>query len=266
MWTTAVITAAMSLAPAQTGELKLTNARANYGILGAARPDTKILPGDLFFVNFDIENLKADEEGKVTYSMGMEIVNPQGQTEYKREPQEHSPLYNVFGGNRIKMYVHARTNVDTLPGEYTLKVTVIDLATKKTASLARKYQVLNRNFGLVDLSTSYDIEGTIPAPFSGVSGQSLFLRFWVVGFERAKGQPSLSFELRVYDEEGKPAVSKPMSLEINSNIPEEWQRLPMRFVLPLNRTGKFSVRVKAVDLVTKKTAEVTLPIIVTELK
>src|SRR5579862_9260230 len=64
MLTSVALAAALTLAPAQ-GALTLSGARVTYGELGAARPDLKFLPGDIFFVGFDIDGIKVDESGKV---------------------------------------------------------------------------------------------------------------------------------------------------------------------------------------------------------
>ncbi len=266
MFTTLALLSTLTLAPGQAGELKLTNPRGTYGVLGALRTDTKILPGDVYFVTFDIENLKMDDEGKIVYSMGMELINPKGQTEYKRDPQERAPIFNVLGGTRIPAFVHAKIGTDQEAGEYTLKVTVIDGTTKKSQSLEQKFTVLKKGFGLVELTASYDSNGALSAPFGGIAGQSLFINFWIVGFERAKGQPNIAFEMRVFDEKNQPTLKKPMSGGINSDVPADFQRVPMNVIIPLLRPGKFTVQLKATDTVTRKVAELKFPITVVELK
>src|SRR5207253_753267 len=101
MLTTMTLFAALSLAPAQTGELELTNIRPTYGLMGPARPDNKLLPGDFFFVSYDIENIKVDgKTGKVLYSMGMECVDSKGKTQYKQEPRDLESV-NSLGGSRL---------------------------------------------------------------------------------------------------------------------------------------------------------------------
>src|SRR5579859_4004773 len=130
MLATLALMSSLAVAPGQAGDLKLSNPRPTYGVLGAVRKDNRILPGDVFFMTFDIENLKMDGEGRILYSMGMEVINPKGLSEYKRDPGERPPLFNVLGGNSIPAFAHAETTADTEPGEYTLKVTVVDNATK----------------------------------------------------------------------------------------------------------------------------------------
>src|SRR5262249_53249488 len=57
------LAAALALGPAQAGGLSITNIRTTYGELGAVRTDTKYLPGDLFFVAFDVEGLTLSPDG-----------------------------------------------------------------------------------------------------------------------------------------------------------------------------------------------------------
>lgn len=269
MLATLVLMSSLAVAPGQTGELKLSNPRATFGVLGAIRKDAKIIPGDVFFMAFDIDNLKMDDEGKITYSMGMELINPKGETEYKRDPQEVPPVYNVLGGNRIPAFAHAETSPDTTPGEHTLKVTVIDRGAKpaKTATLSQKFTVAPKGFALVKLTTSYDRDGILSAPFGGMAGEKLFVNFWIVGFKRDdKKQPNITFEMKIYDENDKPTLPKAMTGDINKGVTEDWQLIPMNFILPLSRPGKFTVVLKAKDSVANKTTELKFPITVVEIK
>ena len=87
MWTAVALTTVMTLAPAQGLELK--NVRTTYGILGETRKDDKILPGDVIILAFDIEGLKAQANGKVEYSMGMEFSKLKAaKPVFKRDPTE----------------------------------------------------------------------------------------------------------------------------------------------------------------------------------
>src|SRR6266511_1350942 len=77
MWATLAVAASLSMAPAQqpAGPLKLSNDRVTNGLLGANRTETKLLPGDTFWVAFDVENPTVTKAGRVLYSMGMELTN-----------------------------------------------------------------------------------------------------------------------------------------------------------------------------------------------
>src|SRR5262249_34189696 len=144
---TLVLATAMSLAPNDAGQLKLANERVCYGYLGPTREDTKFLPGDIFFVAFDIDGLSVGDDGSVLYSMGMEVLNSKGGPEYKRDPV---PLAsnNTLGGKSMPAFMAAEIGTDTSPGKYTLKVTVNDRRANTTAELSREFEVLPAGFGL----------------------------------------------------------------------------------------------------------------------
>lgn len=262
MLTTMALVTALCLAPAQNGELRLINDRTTYGVLGPVRADNKFLPGDKVFVTFDIDNLRIAEDGKALYSMGMELTNAQGKTFYKRDPAD-TVAFNALGGSRVPAFAYTELGIDTPEGEYTLRVVVKDRGGKEV-SLNRKFQVVAKDFGLVRLQNSYDPEGRLSAPPIGVAGQSFFINFFAVGFKREgqKMQPNLALEMRVFDESGKPTLAKSATGEAKEDVPLDWNLVPMQFILPLNRSGKFTVKLKATDMVTKKTAELSFPLTV----
>jgi hypothetical protein len=256
---------ALGLAPGQAGQLELTNVRPTYGILGAPRPTNDVLPGDVFWLAFDMQNVKLTPTGKVEYSMGFEVLNSKGTPQIKEEEKDRTLLADTtLGGNRLPIFARADVGLDTPPGEYTMKVTVTDRTAKTSKVLERKFKVLPLTFGLVRLSTSYDQRGDLPAPMFGVPGQFLHVNFVAVGFERdkAKKQPNLQVELNVLDDKNKPVLAKPDTGTVNekNSVPENARGLPMVFVMALNRPGKFTVELKATDLVSKKTAKLNFPL------
>src|SRR5205085_1821503 len=103
MWATLALLTAMQLTAAQAGQLRLTNERATYGKHGATRSENKLLPGDSFVMQFDIDNVDVAADGKVLYSIGLEFIDAKGQVKYKQSPQEME-LTNVFGGTRIPAF------------------------------------------------------------------------------------------------------------------------------------------------------------------
>jgi hypothetical protein len=266
MWTTLGLAAALTLAPAQTDALDLTNIRPVYGYLGTARPNSKLLPGDVFFVTFEIDNIKVSPVGEVLYSMGMELLDGKGKTQFKKDPESLKAL-NSLGGKSLPAMAHVDIGLDTAPGKYTLKVTVTDQSTKTNSSKSfeREFEVVPMEFGLVRLNLTYDVEGRTPAPATGVPGQSVFLNLAAVGFKRNKDEPNVSVEMAIQDGAGKPVLAKPFTAEVKE-LPREYQALPMQFRVDLNRPGKFTVKLKATDNVSKKTAELTFPLTVLETK
>ncbi len=267
MWTTFAL-AALSLAPAQAGGLELTNVRPTYGMLGAPRPDLKFLPGDEFFLAFEIDGIKADDSGNVLYAMPMEVTDAKGKVHFKVEKgQDKVAAINFLGGAKMPAVARVEIGLDMPAGEYTLKVGVTDLNTKKTGEVTRKFEVLPAGFGVVRLNASYDDSGAVPAPMTAVVGQLLSVNFLVVGFERdkSKKQPSLTMEMRILDEAGKPTLAKPFVGEVpNKQVPEVpagHKALPQQFGMALNRAGKFTVEIKVTDNVTKKFATTRFPLV-----
>ena len=88
MLTTLALLSALSLPANQTDKLTVTNVRSTYGVLGAARPDDKVLPGDSYVLSFDIEGVKVADDGKVLYSVGMEVTDSDGKAQFKQDPRD----------------------------------------------------------------------------------------------------------------------------------------------------------------------------------
>jgi hypothetical protein len=265
MWATLALTAALSLG--QAGDLRISNVRSTYGHLGPVRTDAKVLPGDFYFITFDIEGLKISETGEVYYKMGMSLKNSQGKEVFRQEPIESHAL-NLLGGSTVPAFAHATIGADTPPGDYVLEVTVFDPTGKREVSLKRNFQVEAKRFGIVRLGLTDYPNGASPMPPLGVRGQSLWVNFAVVGFQRDSKtkQPSIFTEMRILDEKGQPTLPKPLTGEAGKDVPPEWQGIPMQFMLSLNRPGKFKVQLKATDQLSKTTVEQSFDVTVMEFK
>jgi hypothetical protein len=271
MWATLALATAVYLTPAQSDTLQLKNDRVTYGELGQERKDSKLLPGDIFVVAYDIEGLKVSETGKVSYSMSLDLLNKDGKSQYKQEPSDLE-AFNALGGSRVPAFAQVTIGSDTPPGDYTMKVTVKDRTSGKSESLSRKFEVLPIKFGFVRVGFSYLYPGVganPPAPPVAVPGQTYLVNFTVVGFELDKAhkdQPNIESSLRVLDEDGKPVLAKPYTGSATEIPPELKKYIPMQFVLQLNRAGKFKVELKATDKVSGKSAEQILDLTVIETK
>jgi hypothetical protein len=263
MWkAVAVLFAGLSLAPqgAEPG-LRLVNERVTYGLLGPVRPDLRFVPGDTCYISFDIQGLKLDPAGKVRYRMELEVLNAKGEREFKKQPQDREVLASL-GGDVLPAFASIDLGVEMPPGKYTLKVIVSDSLGKGTATLTRAFDVLPRDFALVRPQITFP--GDIPAPPQPTVGQDIFINVAVVGFDRAGPmmQPNVALEMRVLDEKGQPTLAQPFTGEIKAEVPKELAHLPGRFLVKLNRPGKFTVQIKATDRIRNKTAELSLPLVV----
>src|SRR5829696_7209287 len=142
MLPTLALMAALQVAPQQDSNLKLTNAALSYSALRIPRKDNKVLPGDMLFLCFNIEGLQESTEGKVAYSIGMELKDKAGKTLFKQEPQPAEAL-NSLGGGKVPAF--ARADIGNTPaGDYTMTVTIIDNNTKNkvTQSVTQKFEVM----------------------------------------------------------------------------------------------------------------------------
>ena len=243
-----------------TGGLTLSNVRSTYGELGGPRPLTPLLPGDVMFLGFDIENIAADAEGRVQYTMFMELLDSAGMSKYKTDPANKNDFVPL-GGNRIPGRAYTTVGLDQPPGDYLLKVTVTDLATKASKTVQQKFAVAAKDFGIVAVYTSVDERGQIPMPTTGMVGQPIFIQLGIVGFGRgADKKPNVEVEMVPLDEKGNPTIAKPSLLPIQGGVDDRDAAITIRYLLPLTRAGKFTVRLKATDKVTNKTSTFTLPV------
>jgi len=266
MWSTIALALTLGMTPGEAGELRLSNIRPTNGLLGSERADSRLLPGDIFFVTFDIEGLKVDKSGSMFYSMAMEVRDSKNQVVYKSEPQDlDAPV--PLGGHSLPGFAHVDLGREMAPGDYTLKVSVTDRASRGTKFFEKKFEVVRPTFGLIKLNISYDKDGQVPAPHIGVAGQSFWVNFNAVNFDRGGDDknPNIKFEMIVHDEKGKPTLDSPIGGSI-VELPREFSFAPTQFWLPLNRAGKFTVKLKATDNIGKKNAELSVPITVYDSK
>ncbi len=76
------------LLPDDVQALTMKNVRATYGSAGATRKSNKFLPGDVVFVEFDIDGITADPKtNMVRYSIKMEVWEEKKKEQVlRREP------------------------------------------------------------------------------------------------------------------------------------------------------------------------------------
>lgn len=263
MLPTLALFAAMSFTPAQGG-LSLTNERVTFGgQFGPTRPDTPYLPGDVFFMVFDIEGLKQDPIGRVEYTIGMVVTDDKGKVVFEDKPTEQAVIVPL-GANKWPARAFFGIGLD-LRGKFSCKVSVVDKATGSSKSIERRFEVSAPAFGIVGFNTSFDLEGNYPAPIGGYAGQAIFMHFVTVGFARgANKQPHNIIELRVLDAANKPTTEKPLIFEKKSDVKEELNGIDWDLALPLNRAGRYTVELKAEDKLASKTYKITFPVVVLE--
>lgn len=261
MWTTLALLSALSVTPAQQ-DLSLTHVRSTLGLLGPQRSTETVSPGDILYVCFDIEGISVDGQGTVRYSTALEVSDASGKVLFTRAP-EKSEAKMSLGGNSVPAYAQISVGLQTPPGDYGYKITVKDLASGKTKSIMRSAKVLAKDFALVRTAVSVDLDGEYPVVVFG-AGQGIWVRSNAVGFTRSRDskQPHVTFTLRVLDQRGEPVYDKPLTNTVKKDVPEKAPVVPMAFPLSLNRPGKFTVELVAVDEISGKKAKTTFPITV----
>jgi len=262
MLQTLALTAVLSLAPAQDAPLNITNDRVTFcGEFGPNRPNNRYLPGDTFYLAFDMENLKPDAFGVVQYMMGMEVRDATGKSILSKAPAKETMVL-PFGGGKLPGRGYVNIDLSTAPGTYTCKMTVTDAKTNQTRTLEKSFEVQPAAFGMVSMFASADDKGEISMPLMGIPGQVMFLHFFVVGFGRdpSTKQPNVVTELRVYDQNGKLTTEQPSSLIHNKDIDDKVTGLPFTFRIPMNRAGSYTVEIKAECKVTGKPYKISFPI------
>lgn len=239
----------LSLAGGQDNALEITNPRATYGYLGASRPKLAgILPGDTAHFTFEIKNLKLDAEGKAAYSIGIEIRDADGKLFYEQKPY-NAVAKNFLGGNSLPCSAHVEVPLDAKPGEVEWKVTIKDRTTMKSATLVGKGKILPANFGIVRVGLFADVDTHAPMSAVAVVGDAVYLQFSTVGFSRDKAskQPNVQLSLRVLDEQGKPTMSKAITGKVYAGVDPKDRVLTSQFGLTLNRAGRYTIELTAVD-------------------
>jgi hypothetical protein len=260
MWTTLTLLSVLGAAPAQSG-LSLTHVRSTHGLLGPQRRNDTVAPGDLYFLCFDIEGIRVDAEGKVRYSMAIELTNSSGKMVFQSAAKTQEAPASL-GGDSVPGYAHFSVGLDTPPGEYRVKVMVQDPASRREQSLSRSVKVLPKDFALVRTSVTPDAEARYPAAVFSC-GQGVWVHTSAVGFRRDRGKKAnVVFEMRVLDDAGRPTLAKAVTGTPPSDLPDKLSGLPMGFPLTLNRSGKFTVELQAIDRVSGKTAKTSIPIVV----
>jgi hypothetical protein len=246
---TMALLAAMSFTPAQGG-FDVSNVRLTFGgEFGPTRPDNRYLPGDLFYMAFNMDGLKSDSQGKVTYVMGMVVTEDASQKVIFESKPAEQPVILPLGAKRLPGRAFMLVGLD-LKGNYTCRVTVADKTTGVTKMIEKKFVVLDPMFAIVGFNTTFDKDGSVAAPMSGYVGQSVWLQFVTVGFARdpKTKQPNNQVEMRVFDvASGQQTTAEPLVWEIKMGVKEEHAGIDWQLPLPMNQPGRYRVQLVATD-------------------
>lgn len=248
---------ALLLVPLQPPALELVNPRATYGHLGARRPKTGILPGDVVHFTFEAKNLTLDANNKASYSIAIEIRDGSGKIFFEQRPY-NAVAQNFLGGVSLPCSAFVEIPLDAKPGDVEWKVTVVDRATKKSASLQGSGKILPADFGIVQVGLFGDAEGRVPVSAVAVVGDTAYLRHSIVGFgiDKDKKHPHVKVSMRIVDDKGQPTMPKPLVGAIGEGVSADEKVVPVQFAITMNRPGRFTIELTAEDAVTGKRATI----------
>jgi hypothetical protein len=245
--------------------LDIKNVRSTYGPYGGIRPDSKLLPGDLLWLAFDIEDLTMHaDSGLVKYNINLEVMDSSNKVIFKRPTSQQR--YLSLGKGRVAERAQVILGAEQPAGKYSVKVTVTDFGSKDgqpagSKSFTKSFELLKPDFGLIHCHW--------PSVVSTIQGYEGFCS--LTGMARdAKKMPNVEVRMRILDESGKPTLPKPFTVSIPKDTPaeavEELKKdlFPLPFPILWNRPGRFTVEVEATDLISKKSAKVSFPIQVLE--
>jgi hypothetical protein len=259
----ALAIAALTAVPSQGGDLKLANVRMTLGDLGPTRPDAKFLPGDALHVRFDMTGISIEASGEAKYKMESRVRDKNNKVIFKKDAEEKS-AFAPLRGNSVPGAALILIGLDMDAGEYVLEVSVEDPKTKATDSKSVKFEVLKKDFGIVAVHATADFQGFIPTSNVGTVGQTIIIWYTVASFERdAKTkQPKIELQIQLLDEKGTPTLKDPLKHVQDGGVDEKIGAISPYYSLFLNRPGKFTVRITAIDQVSNKKASYDWPVTV----
>jgi hypothetical protein len=226
------------------------------------------LPGDVLFLSFDINGITVGKKGEIKYSLAMDMKDASGTKVFAQLPQIIEAA-NTLGGTQLPGYAYADIGGNVAAGKYTLTVTVKDEIANQSASLSHAFEVLKKDFGIGRVGLFYDEQGKVWAPPVFVAGQSAWVHFITMGFDRdaRDKSPNVEVRMRVLDATGKPTLPQGVTGDTKAQkVPANVQAVPWFQKIELNRPGKYKLELEAEDKVAKKTVKEVLNITVLETK
>jgi hypothetical protein len=244
--------------PTSASAVNLKNIRPCYGPLGAMRLDRNLLPGDVIFMTYDVEDLVADPKTKkVSYSTTLELLDAAGKVLYKNDNKSEPMLQ--LGGTRIAADLHLIMGPKQEPGRYSIRLTVRDLIGKDAKAFSYDFQLLKETFGMIGVF----------APAVGFPGNQYRMEINLVNMTLDnKNKPNVEMSIRIL-EGGRP-VADAVQVMLPRDLPDEVDLaktnfFPYTFPVYLNRAGRFTMEIVALDKNGNKRTELTYPFTVIDI-
>ncbi|MBI1832552.1 MAG: hypothetical protein HYR84_14015 [Planctomycetes bacterium] len=241
----------------QASAVDIKNIRACYGPFGATRTGkAECLPGDKLWITYDIEGLVVDPKTKkVTYETTLELLDSKNKTFFK-DPVTTDTI-PAFGGTSMPGDLHVNIGKQP-PGEYSIRLTIHDKVGKDAKTFSYPITVVADGFGMIEVSAQ--AVGILRLPYAVI--------FKLVNLKLDGGkQPKAEVSLQIFDDKMKPVNEKPITMMLPRDLPdgidlEKLNMVVVPFPLELNRAGRFTIEVKAIDKLADKKIELRYPLTV----
>jgi hypothetical protein len=226
------------------------------GPLGSTRAATKFLPGDVLFLSFNIQGIAVDSKtGLAQYQTVMTITDAAKKEVFKQEAPAKEIL--LLGGTAFPSFAFALLGPDQDAGKYDLKITVKDLVGKDDKTLDYSFEVLPKEFGIV--------QPVVPAV--ALAGTDYSVNFSIAGMKFNKDDfPDVDFVFYLEDELGKKVFPKPIEVKVmqlhDPNVYDIRKKSIISIYFPvfLNRAGRYSIVLDAHDKIADRKAQARLPL------
>lgn len=230
---------------------------------GRSAPATYVT-GEQVPIAVRVQGITTGEDGKIDLLARADLLDDSGKVVAPLgSHRANFPM--TLGGSELQFTLAGNLATDAT-GRHQIKVTIDDQLSGQTAVGNLEVEIANReSLALVHLRAAYDQEGKVPTEVFPV-GQSVSVRFGIVGCGIADGKSEIESILTVLDQSGKPTSAQPLRVGGKAEQPIYADSGVMNglFVLILNRSGNFVIRIEVADKVTAKKVSRDLAIRVVE--
>ncbi len=258
-WTALCLGLCLLTAGGVQAKLEIHDGQACYGLSGPARdPAVYYPPSDALMYRYRLTGL-AGKGGQVDFVVALKLVDTQGQVVLQgTDPTKVRPALGAacyWGFTQLPM------TTALPPGEYTVVVTATDNVSHERASFRRKVRLASGGPAIAQVRVTQDPQSTIPAGTTCTVGQGVYVKVLVVGLDASPGKVELDQDIAVIDSTSKEVIwSEQRQLAEEAPPHANPKATIMMAINGLTRAGDFTLRVRATDGNTHKTATYEVPL------
>ncbi len=242
------------------------DARFTYGPGGGERP-ASFIAGDSVAVTLRATGISIGSDGKMDHSLQPELLDADGHPLMMLNPLRCNDRL-AFGGDELTFFWTHPIPILMAAGRYGFRITVRDRISEQKVTRDMPFEVLPQStFGVQGLRLAHDAQGAVAAGACFLAGSRAFLFGQVTGYDHSNGRMDVKAKLTVCDSQGQ-KLSPSVIVPVEQDVPKAPEGVgphttPVRFDLPLNRAGRFVVRLELEDVLGDRKATYDVPITVT---